>query len=115
MTDVISPERARALLLARKAELEGLSAMSEGARATVSLDQQSVGRLSRMDAMQMQQMGQEQERRRRGELVRIEQALSRLDDAPEDFGYCVDCDEPIPIKRLEIDPAASHCVRCAGR
>ncbi|HHK74854.1 MAG TPA: TraR/DksA family transcriptional regulator, partial [Rhizobiales bacterium] len=41
-------------LLARRDELVRLSGISLEARDTVTLDQQSVGRLSRMDAMQGQ-------------------------------------------------------------
>ncbi|WP_417674218.1 TraR/DksA family transcriptional regulator [Roseibium sp.] len=102
---------ARMRLLALKRELEALSAMSEGARATVELDQQSVGRLSRMDALQGQAMAQASERQRRTDLVRIEAALKRLDDG--DYGYCLECGEEIAAKRLEIDPAAALCITCA--
>ncbi len=102
---------ARMRLLELKRELEALSAMSEGARATVELDQQSVGRLSRMDALQGQAMAQASERQRRTDLVRIEAALKRLDDG--DYGYCLECGEEIAAKRLEIDPAAALCITCA--
>ena len=43
---------ARRRLTEKKADLESMSALSQQARAPVTLDQQSVGRLSRMDAMQ---------------------------------------------------------------
>lgn len=78
----------------------------------MELDQQSVGRLSRMDAMQRQAMAQANERARTAELVRIEQALRRVEDG--DYGWCVTCGEAIAPKRLEIDPAAAVCVACAG-
>lgn len=104
-------EAARMRLLALKQELEALSEMSEGARATVELDQQSVGRLSRMDALQGQAMAQASERQRRTDLVRIDAALKRLDDG--DYGYCLECGEKIAAKRLEIDPAAALCITCA--
>ncbi len=87
--------------------------MSADDRAAVTLDQQSVGRLSRMDAMQQQAMSQAQERARAAELTRIDQALRRLEDG--EYGYCSECGEEIPDKRLEIDPSASACVNCAGR
>ncbi len=80
-------------------------------RRPVELDQQSVGRLSRMDAMQVQAMAQAVEVRRRGRLQRIEAALKRMDAG--DYGYCTSCDEDIPPKRLEIDPAVERCVDCA--
>ena len=104
--------KARARLDARRAELEALSEEASEARATVALDQQSVGRLSRMDAMQGQAMAEATERRRRLELQRIEMAERRL--AAGDYGYCTQCDEEIPDGRLAIDPMAERCVGCAG-
>lgn len=98
-----------------KAEREQLREVSAGAaeeRKPVELDQQSVGRLSRMDAMQVQAMAQAVEARRQGRLQRIEAALRRIDAG--DYGYCVSCDTEIPVKRLEIDPATERCVDCAG-
>ena len=86
---------------------------SSDARAPVSLDQQSVGRISRIDAMQQQAMAQAQERQRALEIMAIEQALTRMESG--DFGYCLECDEEIAEKRLEVDPAARLCVSCAGR
>ncbi|OOE41745.1 MULTISPECIES: TraR/DksA family transcriptional regulator [Salinivibrio] len=81
-----------------------------GADSTVTLDQQSVGRLSRMDAMQGQQMALEQKRRRKERLLQVRAAIKRIED--EDYGFCLDCDEPINPKRLEIDPCAQRCVAC---
>lgn len=103
---------ARERLAEKKRELEAMSEMSEEARAPVTLDQQSVGRLSRMDAMQQQQMAQAQERARKRDLVRIEMAERRLADG--EYGFCSECGEPIAEKRLEIDPMAEKCVRCAS-
>jgi DnaK suppressor protein len=109
----IDIDKARAALLARREELTALSDASAEARETVMLDQQSVGRLSRMDALQQQAIAQATERQRAAELVRIEQALKRIDAG--DYGFCDDCGAEIAEKRLEIDPAATLCVRCAGR
>ena len=103
----------RAVLLAKAAELADLRVVSSGARAPVSLDQQSVGRISRVDAMQQQAMAQAQERQRVSELVAIEQALARIESG--DFGFCLECDEEIAEKRLAVNPAARLCVSCAGR
>ncbi len=101
----------RETLVRLKAELESFSEISEDARATVMLDQQAVGRLSRIDALQGQAMAQASERQRRADIQRIEAALKRLDEG--DYGYCVDCGEDIAAKRLEVDPAAAFCIRCA--
>jgi DnaK suppressor protein len=74
----------RARLLA---DIDGLNAAddlgSEG-RKTVELDQQSVGRLSRMDALQHQAMAKADRARRSGAQTRIRAALARMDEG--DFG-----------------------------
>ena len=108
----ISPKTAMDLLEGKRIEISDLREMSKEARAIVSLDQQSVGRLSRMDALQGQAMANEAQRRRNLELLRIEKAFQRLEDG--DFGYCIECGAEIPLKRLEIDPTATHCVKCAS-
>lgn len=95
-------------------EREEVLASSEGdrdSRRPVTLDQQSVGRLSRMDALQMQAMALETERRRQTRLRRIEAALDRIDEG--EFGYCANCGEPIAAGRLEFDPTSPLCLGCA--
>jgi DnaK suppressor protein len=39
-------------------------------------------------------------------------ALRRLEEAPESFGLCVECEEPISEKRLDLRPYAELCVEC---
>lgn len=102
----------REKLLSEKQELEALSEDARESRSAVELDQQGVGRLSRMDAMQQQAMAVASERRRRMRITQIEAALKRLET--DDFGYCIRCGEPIPEERLTIDPASTLCVDCAG-
>ena len=102
----------RNVLVARQAELTELQDISEGDRSAVALDQQSVGRLSRMDAMQQQAMALATERQRQAELLRIDRALRRMEE--DEFGYCEQCGERIPDGRLEIDPSVTRCVSCAG-
>ena len=99
------------VLRTRLAELEELSKLSEEGRAVVQLDQQSVGRLSRMDAMQAQSMALATEERREAERARVQAALRRIESG--DYGYCLNCDEEIEPRRLEIDPAAPLCLDCA--
>lgn len=99
-----------------EAELKALSEASASAkddRAPVELDQQSVGRLSRMDAMQVQAMAQETERRRQGRIDVLHAALKRMEE--DDFGYCIACGDAIAEKRLDLDPAAATCIACAER
>jgi DnaK suppressor protein len=103
--------RIRDRLVTLRQELESLSAASDESSQTVELDQSRVGRLSRMDAMQAQAMAKESSRRREDTLRSIADALARLDR--DDYGHCQSCDEPIPQGRLEFDPTATLCVRCA--
>lgn len=48
-------------------------------------------------------------------LARIDGALRRVDEAPEDFGLCEDCEEPIPPRRLAVMPYATRCAACQAR
>ena len=79
---------------------------------TVELDQSTMGRLSRMDALQGQAMTQETKSRHEEGLRNISSALSRIESG--DYGYCLKCDELISTARLEVDPAASLCISCAS-
>ena len=101
----------RSLIRARLAALDAEDALGEAGQATVELDQQSVGRLSRMDALQNQAMAKANSTRRQAERTRLEAALQRMEDG--DYGYCEDCGEDIAPKRLELDPAAPRCIDCA--
>lgn len=79
--------------------------------APKELDQSSVGRLSRMDAMQQQQMAKASARLVEQERRRIETALKRIE--AEEYGYCILCDEDIAVKRLKFDPSLLTCISCA--
>ena len=100
----------RKLIMDEIAELDSLSKTSKLGRAPVILDQQSVGRLSRMDAMQQQSMDLAREDRRRARLAVLAAALRRL--AEGDYGYCLGCGEDIPEQRLDIDAAVTLCIHC---
>jgi DnaK suppressor protein len=106
-------ERFRELLEARRRELIEDDSLSQDAANTVELDQMRQGRLSRVDALQQQAMAAETHRRRVADLKRIAAALARIETG--DYGYCLTCGQAIAPGRLEIDPAAAECVRCAGR
>lgn len=105
-------EEARAALRKRLAELEREDGANADSRDTVELQQDSVGRLSRMDALQQQAMAQAQERRRESERKRILAALDRIEEG--DWGYCLTCGEEIAAKRLAHDPSVPRCVNCAS-
>jgi len=113
MTDPApGPDALRERLVARLAELRAASADTAEARRPVALDQAAVGRLSRMDAMQVQSMAMAAERQRHEEARRIEAAIRRIDEG--EYGACVACGEDIAPKRLAVDPTIATCIRCAS-
>lgn len=103
----------RTRLLQEREELLHDAEVTAEERDVVTLDQTSVGRLSRMDALQNQAMQVETDRRREIELKRIDAALKRIDE--NEYGYCVSCGADIQPKRLEMDPATPVCVDCAHK
>jgi DnaK suppressor protein len=100
----------RLTLRARCAELT--ASIAEGRRSDrpVSPDK-AIGRLTRQDAMQQQQMSAELIRRHEQDLIRVQKALHAIDDGT--YGLCQRCGDPIAAARLNAVPHASHCVRCA--
>ena len=100
----------RNALTSLREEIEQLNTDSREAADTVALDQSKVGRLSRMDAMQAQQMAQETARRRQLQLQKIDNALRRMES--EDYGYCFKCGDEIGVDRLNFDPASTRCMDC---
>jgi DnaK suppressor protein len=51
--------------------------------------------------------------RERASILRlVSTALARLEGDPEMFGLCVECEEPIPSKRLALLPYVELCVEC---
>lgn len=71
----------------------------------------SIGRLSRLDSMQMQQMALGARRRQQMLLVRLEEALRRLNQGT--FGRCLQCGKDIAEERLRYQPDAVLCIKCA--
>ncbi len=113
MTDLndSDAERFRALIQDRLTAIAEENNLGKTAQATVTLDQQSVGRLSRMDALQSQAMAKAQQQRRDVETQQLNAALVRLDEG--EFGFCEECGEEIGRERLQLNPALRLCISCA--
>lgn len=101
----------REVIEARLAMLEAEDRLGKQGQSTVELDQQAVGRLSRVDALQNQAMSKANHARRQTERQRLTAALKRIEEGA--FGQCEDCGDDIAQGRLELDPAASRCIDCA--
>lgn len=102
----------RAQLVERLESLRAASETTADNRRPVELDQTSVGRVSRMDALQGQAMAVATEQRRRDEARRVEAAIKRIDEG--EYGYCIACGEDIAEKRLAVDPTVATCIKCAS-
>ncbi len=98
-------------LLAEQRALREQLELATASSETVALDQQKVGRLSRMDAMQQQAMAKAESARAKRQLACVAAALARIQS--DDYGYCLECDEPIAKGRLQANPSASLCINCA--
>ena len=70
-----------------------------------------LGRLSRMEAMQDQQMVLELRRRKKRQLLEVKNAISRIEQNL--FGKCVFCGKKISSERLNVFPEVQSCVNCA--
>jgi len=97
-------------LIQLRLEIEELQATQEDPSKPVELDQARVGRLSRMDALQGQEMAQETARRRQTQLTMIETALRRIESG--EYGVCSVCGEDIDIRRLTVNPTTTRCLAC---
>ncbi len=106
------PKKMKKRLLAERDDIRQLTQLTMDDRKPVELDQNAVGRLSRMDAIQVQAMAQETERRREVEVQRIDAALIRIEEG--EYGYCTRCGDEIPAKRLDFDPSSPLCITCVA-
>ena len=111
-TDADLAARFRPRLMSEQKDLSAASDATRADRRPVELDQQSVGRLSRMDALQGQAMAKALEARRAARGRAIAAALARIDE--REFGWCEDCGAFIGTGRLDVDACATRCVSCAG-
>jgi len=73
----------------------------------------SIGRISRMDAINNKSVAEAALRNKNKKLSQMKIALSKIDEP--DFGICSLCERPIQQARLIFMPESTKCVRCADR
>jgi RNA polymerase-binding protein DksA len=99
--------RIQAQLVAKQAELtRRLERIKENLTSGRSADSQEQAQ-ELENAEVVDQLGNEA----RLEISRIARALDQIKN--ETYGICADCGETIPIARLEAQPYADRCIRCA--
>ncbi len=117
MTDLDGAARARlrAALASLAGEMAALHAALADTAAPVS-PSESLGRLTRLDAMQDQALAVARRADVDARRARVERALRAIDDPDGEYGVCIGCDEPIALARLEAMPDSLLCIACqAGR
>ncbi len=72
----------------------------------------SLGRLTRMEAMNEQEVSQRILDETLLRQTRLRNALSRIDS--EMFGICIECEEAIGMGRMRVRPESVRCVDCAN-
>ena len=108
----LSEERLEEYRQRLEEELEAVESLLEGTTADarpVDLGL-PIGRLSRMDAMQMQGMAQMNRRQLEIRRERIKVALGALREGT--YGLCRSCKRPIDAARLEAQPEVPFCLDC---
>ena len=108
----LTPEQLEELhrdLLADRVRLEEDLQLTKEGSQPVDLDT-PIGRLSRMDAIQQQQMT----KAGRATLdIKLRQVRASLEAYRKgDYGYCRSCHEPIAYARLKARPEAPFCLSC---
>lgn len=91
-----------------RSDLLVVESSGQEAAQPVVLDQTTIGRISRMDALQDQAMAKASQEGRHIHLQRIEAALRGMEHG--EFGCCLRCGEMIAAKRLDFDPTVPLCM-----
>jgi len=100
----------RSIMISRIEAIEASLAEDDPESKPVAPDV-AIGRLSRLESMQFQQMNLAQQRRQQEERGRLKNALERIDKGS--YGTCAYCLSPISYERLEAMPDAVVCMSCA--
>ncbi len=102
-------EKSRERLLTMKVEIDALLGRTTQESRPVDLDL-PIGRLSRADALQMQNMAALNKRQLEIKLKQVQGALSAVDEGS--YGSCRNCGEEIQPARLDAQPETPFCIDC---
>lgn len=109
----MTPEQKKAVLDKIAAETVRLT---EDIKTLVDITQpisaEDMDEITRMDSIVNKSVYEAALTAARARLVGLEYALRRVDE-PE-FGYCVECGEPILFARLLAMPETTRCIDCAS-
>lgn len=100
--------RYRPVLESMAAEVRRRLAAEEGSQPVAP--DRAIGRLTRIDAMQAQQLALAIRRRQQQRLQRIEHALELIRRG--EYGVCTRCGQDIDVARLDVAPDTFLCMPC---
>ena len=107
--EIVNLEKKIKLKITRiKVDIEALEELTK----PISPDS-SLGRITRMDAINTKGVNEAALRHSREKLAKLELALNSVNDA--DFGICKMCNNPIPFARMMYMPESTRCVNCAEK
>lgn len=106
-------EAIRAELLRTLCRLERSIKSGAESERPRDLEQDTVGRLSRIDALQNAGLAKNLKERERTHLAQIGAALRRIEEGT--YGACEACGAAIPFDRLLVFPETLTCAACASR
>ncbi len=73
----------------------------------------SLGRVTRMDAINTKSVNEATLRQARTKLNKLEYTLQRIENKDPKLGCCSNCDEIIPLPRILLMPGSDKCIKCA--
>lgn len=73
----------------------------------------AIGRLTRMDAMQIQKMQEVNLKTALNNIEKLKESLTKIDE--DSFGQCPYCKQMIGFERLKALPESNMCIECAER
>ncbi len=73
----------------------------------------AIGRLTRMDAIQIQQMQEANLATARSNILKLQEGLRKIDEGT--FGQCQYCKGMIGFERLKALPESNMCINCAEK
>ena len=111
-TDTNTYEDFQQRLQTMKLEITALLGRTTGDCKPVDLEL-PIGRLSRADAIQMQNMATLNQRQLETKLKQVESALSAFEDGS--YGACKSCEGEINPERLDARPETPFCIDCQER
>ncbi len=100
-------------LLSLEIDLENQLLINKDSADIITLDQTLLGRISRVDAIQQQEMAISTRQKMQLKLHKVKVALTAL--GRRNYGYCRKCEELIGFPRLKAQPETNLCIACQNR